>query len=1126
MTKGEHELPWRRQVAHDDGGDSDHIELSASKRDCGGSDGYNNDNNNDRGRLADASEIGEPERLREWLARELKVRVGGGGSRCPEAAATTGRPREKKLALASSLNDLTSRPELERLVRGEQAKSWQESRNVIVDIDNGNRLQRQSGGGHETKRATSASNLSDKSREDLDQKIDDRLSFKFTKRVESGASNRVVQNPSKLAPVDAKQNETANWQQPHQQQQHHHRELGQQNQPNQRQQVAISATSSENKTVDKQETNQKAEGDQAKDRSINSGKQTSRKLPTFGAIPRKLSRLPYFSYNGKARNIEQNNQTESSSQKPIVTITPASLTGGKNNNLASKTLDIRVENEEDNLPKDSRIPTLIKRSATNLSSNQYSSGRLVIEDDDLDLKPNQRTHQGATRSAKGINWRGYSNISNLFPVDRPLRLTNGNNNSNQHSSSLFNLNQLNRSNRRPATRSALGHSETFSKRNSQGYNYQPRFRSPNQLNSEGDLLTTTTSATTMRRQNAVGKPMAATGASGGYKQQMGRALGASGSRGRPQSINGNGGAATGPGQTGYHLTKNHRSPSASSLHYSSGIGMSPYGAPILDPDCPVHGDYPPAPTGGGGGGNRNQRGGTLSKSSQNLHGQAMGGADLLYADGVTRGADYPDYYDTRLPLRNRASSLYSPQSPQSPPFGSYRSIVNQDRGFGNAGLMGSGGGGGKYGGSGNAYYNSASRFSLYHPSETGVRSHLAPTNEQLRRILGYQPPTKPVHLHPQWAYSRPFIHLQGGRSPSPQLMDRELGAGGESDLFSQLAPVRFEVYNQLQDAQAIRAVDFHPSGEVYAIGSNSRALRICAYPADHELRHFALDQHEVHSPRVLFKFLQVHRGSIYCVGFNGSGQLLATGSNDQTVHIVKYNSTTHSPDGDEFRLTMHDGTVRDLCFIDDSSSGSSLLLSAGGGDNRIYATDCDTITPFQSMAGHTQMVMSLSQVAGATFVSASYDKTIRFWDLRTRGCTSIVSAPPNYGTAGNWVGPGAPVCAVKVEPSGRLLASGHSDSTCMLYDIRGSRIIQTFRPHDDEIRTINFSPKSYYLLTGGYDGRVVLSDLQGDLTAPLPLACVAESDDKIVQAKWHPSDFTFVTTSADKSATLWALPTE
>jgi hypothetical protein len=36
--------------------------------------------------------------------------------------------------------------------------------------------------------------------------------------------------------------------------------------------------------------------------------------------------------------------------------------------------------------------------------------------------------------------------------------------------------------------------------------------------------------------------------------------------------------------------------------------------------------------------------------------------------------------------------------------------------------------------------------------------------------------------------------------------------------------------------------------------------------------------------------------------------------------------------------------------------------------------------------------------------------------------------------------------------SGRLLVSGHEDSSCVLYDIRGNRPIQCFKPHSSDIR--------------------------------------------------------------------------
>lgn len=40
----------------------------------------------------------------------------------------------------------------------------------------------------------------------------------------------------------------------------------------------------------------------------------------------------------------------------------------------------------------------------------------------------------------------------------------------------------------------------------------------------------------------------------------------------------------------------------------------------------------------------------------------------------------------------------------------------------------------------------------------------------------------------------------------------------------------FVAVHTLEDTQAVRAVAFHPSGALYAVGSNSKTLRVCAYP--------------------------------------------------------------------------------------------------------------------------------------------------------------------------------------------------------------------------------------------------------------------------------------------------------
>ena len=65
------------------------------------------------------------------------------------------------------------------------------------------------------------------------------------------------------------------------------------------------------------------------------------------------------------------------------------------------------------------------------------------------------------------------------------------------------------------------------------------------------------------------------------------------------------------------------------------------------------------------------------------------------------------------------------------------------------------------------------------------------------------------------------------------------------------------------------------------------------------------------------------------------------------------NNYFYSPSGPEAELTFHDGTVRDIVFMQDISNRSSLLVSAGAGDSKIYVTDCETAMPIKAMAGHS-----------------------------------------------------------------------------------------------------------------------------------------------------------------------------
>ncbi|GMT02699.1 hypothetical protein PENTCL1PPCAC_24873 [Pristionchus entomophagus] len=375
--------------------------------------------------------------------------------------------------------------------------------------------------------------------------------------------------------------------------------------------------------------------------------------------------------------------------------------------------------------------------------------------------------------------------------------------------------------------------------------------------------------------------------------------------------------------------------------------------------------------------------------------------------------------------------------------------------------------------------------------------------------LGYAPQSSP---QPQTARPVSMVPQSEAYPPQPQSA-RPLSYPPSS---TSGMPVQFVPVCRYEDSQAIRAVAFHPTGRFFAIGTNSKQLHICRYPDVRKHR----SSEAPRTPEVLLSRPKQHRGSVYCLGFNPTGELLATGSNDKSLRLMAFNAEACKI-GAEMELNVHDGTVRDVIFLDDqSSTRSSVLVSGGAGSCHLHLSDCNSGQTFSALRGHTAPILGLytwASSGGNQFVSCSQDKTIRFWDIRQSTPTNVIAPGGKISNA--------PVTSVCVDPSGALLVSGHEDASVTMFDIGGGRVLQTFRPHADEVRTVRFSNAAYYLLSASYDRRIVITDMRGDLMNPLMYLPVAEHTDKVIQCRWHPYDFSFLSTSADRSAVLWALPT-
>jgi WD repeat-containing protein 47 len=302
------------------------------------------------------------------------------------------------------------------------------------------------------------------------------------------------------------------------------------------------------------------------------------------------------------------------------------------------------------------------------------------------------------------------------------------------------------------------------------------------------------------------------------------------------------------------------------------------------------------------------------------------------------------------------------------------------------------------------------------------------------------------------------------------------------------------------------------------IGSNSRCLRVCRYPDLTTIKDNSILTNECKAASVLYKKSKHHYGSIYCTAWNPAGNLIATGSNDKTIKLLKFTTDLTDDTESETELNYHNGTVRDVIFM--QQEDNNILVSGGAGDCKINVIDCQTQQSLRSYSGHSGHIFSLFTWSGTknVFCSGSQDKTCRFWDIRSPDAIQVIKPTTSLSLQGS------PVAAVAVDPSGLLLCTGHEDAACCLYDIRGARIVQIYKPHSSDIRSVRFSANAHYLLTASYDNKVIITDLHGDLTKPLNWSAVAQHNDKIIQARWHPNKMSFITTSADRTSIVWSLP--
>ena len=167
------------------------------------------------------------------------------------------------------------------------------------------------------------------------------------------------------------------------------------------------------------------------------------------------------------------------------------------------------------------------------------------------------------------------------------------------------------------------------------------------------------------------------------------------------------------------------------------------------------------------------------------------------------------------------------------------------------------------------------------------------------------------------------------------------------------------------------------------------------------------------------------------------------------------------------------------------------------------------VSPHQiaTLEGHTDGVAAVSfSPDGSLLASGSSDGTILLWDMRSR---------ERVATLGHTDG----VAAVSFSPDGSLLASGSSDGTILLWDMRSRERVATLG-HTDGVVAVSFSPDGSLLASGSSDGTILLWDMRSRER----VATLGHTDG-VVAVSFSPDGSLLASGLGDRTVLLWDVAT-
>ncbi|WP_437538329.1 TIR domain-containing protein [Sorangium sp. So ce726] len=207
--------------------------------------------------------------------------------------------------------------------------------------------------------------------------------------------------------------------------------------------------------------------------------------------------------------------------------------------------------------------------------------------------------------------------------------------------------------------------------------------------------------------------------------------------------------------------------------------------------------------------------------------------------------------------------------------------------------------------------------------------------------------------------------------------------------------------------------------------------------------------------------------------------------------------------GEERTLHGHSGAVNSCAVSPDGQR----IVSASF-DRTLKIWDLATGTLLSTLKGHSDWVSACAvSPDGQRIVSASYDRTLKIWDLATGTLLSTLEG--HSGTVNS--------CAVS--PDGQSIVSASHDRTLKIWDLATGTLLSTLEGHSVAVNSCALTPDGQRIVSASYDGTLKV----WSLATGTRLSTIEGHSYQVTACAVSPDGQRVVSTSYDGTLKIWDL---